>query len=93
MRYNLKYVKFSRVYPDYILDGDKIIAALNQTLPKKLNTIIFENTDIFEGNSLDTLVDNWKGPKPFKIELIGYYYSPLFSKQIKKYQDLGFLKV
>ena len=85
---NLKYIKFSTPCGERLF-GDEIFVALNQTLPKNLKTIVFEDPFSISEGSLDNLINNWKGPKPFKIKSLNGCTT--FLKQIKKYQDLGFL--
>jgi len=86
----LESIKFRSFFPEKI-DGDRILAVLNQTLPKKLKSIIINNmiSDI-NINSFDNLMKNWKGSKPFTIKFNGLNDGG-FDKLIKKYQDLGFL--
>jgi len=90
---NLKYIRFSKntTEQDKLIRSvdDKIFAALNQTLPKNLKTIVLADSFNISEGLLDDLINNWKGPKPFKIESLDAGYT--FSKQIKKYQNLGFL--
>jgi hypothetical protein len=55
------------------LDGDKILSVLNQTLPKKLKSIMFPwNFSTINVNYFSNLVENWKGPKPFTMKFDDY---------------------
>ena len=62
---------------------------LNQTLPKNLNTIILEGEVTISDSSLESLMNSWEGPRPINIKLFSSRHLGL----LKKYQDLGFLKI
>nr|CAG8630754.1 1647_t:CDS:1 [Entrophospora candida] len=69
----LKHISFSNLYSgDYILNGIKILAVLNKSLSKSLNTLKFEDqVNIIKDESLNQLMRDWRGPRPFKIFIFG----------------------
>ncbi len=88
---DLKIVRFSATYLDtHIIDGDRILTLINQSLPKKLNIIIFEDQVTFSDNLLENLMVNWKGPRPINIGL--HAYADDTHNLLKKYEGLGFLE-
>ena len=70
------------------IDGDKILMALNKTLPQRLSTISFGGNITISDESLGNLMNNWKGPKPININIACDDVCNL----LEKYQNLGFLK-
>ena len=87
---NLNYIIFPSLPCSMLLNSNKIFEALNQTLPEKLNTIIFNCKVEISDKLFDDLMNNWKGPKPFRIIEFSSFKTKLPS-QVKKYKDLGFL--
>jgi hypothetical protein len=88
----LKNIRFDKLSKD-ILDCDKILTALNETLPGNLKSITFA-CEVYNisNHSLDILMKNWRGPKPLTIGFDNYNkYESGGRKILKKYQDLGFL--
>jgi len=86
------------IYDDTIIDADKVLAVLNQTLPRNLKSIYFRRKFTISDNSLEVLMNNWKGPKPLEFELNRSYNESLENDDgelvdlLKKYEDLGFLE-
>ena len=71
----LKSLKFSRIIYD-IVDLDKVLVVLNQTFPKKLKSISFPHTTtIISYHTANKIMENWKGPRPFKLEHSGLIFN------------------
>src|SRR6185369_829809 len=88
----LKSIAFDGGFYSYKIDGDKILAVLNQTLPKKLGSIICTcQVSIINDYSLAILMENWRGSKPLTIKFHNHNEGDALGKILKKYQDLGFL--
>src|SRR6185369_8573434 len=88
-------ISFSNVYYDVTIDADKVLAVLNQTLPRNLKSIKFGHEFTISENSLEILMNNWKGPKPLEFRLYRKYLEKDdngLNNLLKKYENLGFLK-
>ena len=92
----LKSIRLDKFFVN-TLDCDKILTALNGTLPGNLKSITFAcKVYNISNHSLDILMKNWRGPKPLTIGFDNYNkYEILLEndgkKILEKYQDLGFL--
>ena len=71
-------------------NGDRILTVLNQTLPKRLGSIICDyKVSNINDNSLAILMKNWRGPKPLTMRF--HNCGNAIKEILREYQDLGFL--
>lgn len=88
---NLKSLEFIKSFRDRTMDGNKVFGILSQSSPKKLNTMHLKGEVVInDDKTLNILMNNWKGPRPFNLVLKGLLIDRVLDVDLlNKYQDLG----